>query len=81
MKKMFLTLFLLIYLSPAWSADLALETIQDEEEALENDIQPLESNTQNFSNLVHSTMDLLAPDLEMTQTTEMNAKAQTRPKY
>ncbi len=78
---MFITLFLLIYLSPAWSTDLALESIHDEEEALQRDIQPLEGNTQNFSNIAKSTTDLLAPDPEMTQATEMNTSTQTSPRY
>ena len=78
---MFMTLFLLLNLSPAWSTSLAIESMQEDEEALENDIQPLEDHTQSFSTLVKSTMDLLAPEREMTQATEINAKTEAYPKY
>ncbi len=78
---MFMTSFLLLNLSPAWSASYAIESLQDEEEALQNDIEALEANTHNFSQLVKSTMDLLAPETEMTQATEINAKAEFDPKY
>ena len=81
MKRMFITLFLLLNLPPAWSTSLSIESLQEEEETLENDIEALEANTQNFSQLVKSTMDLLAPETEMTQATEINAKAKSHPKY
>ena len=81
MKRMFMTLFLLLNLSPAWSTSYPIESVQEEEEALENDIQPLEDHTQSFSILVKSTMDLLAPEREKTQATEINAKAEIHPKY
>ena len=81
MKRMFMTLFLLLNLSPAWSTSYAIESVQEEEEALENDIEALEANTQNFSHLVKSTMDLLAPESEMTQATEINAKTKSLLNY
>jgi hypothetical protein len=81
MKRMFMTLFLLLNLSPAWSTSYATESVQEEEEALENGIEALEGNTQDFSHLVKSTMDLLAPETEMTQATEINAKTKSLPNY
>ena len=78
---MFMTLFLLLNLSPAWSTSYARESVQEEEEALETGIEALEAKAQNFSHLVRSTMDLLAPETEMTQATEINAKTKSLPNY
>ena len=78
---MFMTLFLLLNLSPAWSTSYARESVQEEEEALETGIEALEAKAQNFSHLVRSTMDLLAPETEMTQATEINAKTKSPPNY
>lgn len=81
MKRMFFTLFLGLYLYPAWSTDLAEKPIEDDEESLEKAIEPLDSSANQFSALVKSTTDLLAPELEMTQATEMKAESQSSPNY
>ena len=81
MKRMFITLFLAFSLYPAWSMDLPDESLDQDEESLEKAIEPLDSSSNRFSDLVKSTMDLLGPDLEMTQTTEMKTNSPNSPSY
>ena len=81
MKRMLITLFLGLSLHPASSMDLPEKSVDDDEMSLEKAIEPLDSSNNRFSDLVKSTMDLLGPDLEMTQTTEMKTDSKSRPNY
>ena len=78
---MLITLFLGFSLYPAWSMDLPDNSLDDDEESLEKAIEPLDSSTNRFSDLVKSTIDLLGPDIEMTQATEMKTDSQSSPNY
>ncbi len=78
---MLITLFLGSSLNPAWSMDLPDNSLDDDEESLEKAIEPLDSSTNRFSDLVKSTRDLLGPDIEMTQATEMKTDSQSSPNY
>lgn len=72
MTKIVWALFLGLCLNSSWALEIQKDTLDEEEMTLEQPLEPLESTNPNkFSNLVKSTMDLMGPDLEVSQSTEL----------
>ena len=65
MKKIVCALLLGLSLNSSWAQE-----IQQEDSALPHSIEPMESNPRKFADLARTTMDLMRPELETTQTLE-----------
>lgn len=66
----------LICLNSGWAVELSDEDQLQEEATLERSIDPDETETQKFSNLVKSTMDLMGPEMETTEKAEVETVSQ-----
>jgi LAS superfamily LD-carboxypeptidase LdcB len=72
MRKILVLIFLGISLNSGWAVEIQKDTLENEELTPQQPIEAVETTNPNkFTDLVKSTMDLLGPDLEISQATEV----------
>jgi hypothetical protein len=77
MRKILVLIFLGISLNSGWAVEIQKDRLENEELTPQQPIDAQETIDPNkFSNLVKSTMDLMGPDLEITQATEVTDNTQ-----